>query len=32
MNEQKQILEQTIIDWMGNFEQIDDILVMGVQF
>ncbi|MBT3209320.1 MAG: response regulator [Bacteroidetes bacterium] len=32
MNQQKQILGQNIIDWMGNYEQIDDILVMGVKF
>ncbi len=31
MPEQKIILEQTIRDWQGEEEQIDDILVMGVQ-
>ena len=32
MNEQKTILENTINEWRGDDEQIDDILVMGVQF
>ncbi len=27
--EQRQIFEQTYYDWKGNYEQIDDILVMG---
>jgi serine phosphatase RsbU (regulator of sigma subunit) len=31
MNEQKKILEQTVDSWRGNLEQIDDILVMGLQ-
>lgn len=29
MYEQKQILEQTLYDWMGENSQRDDILVMG---
>ena len=33
MQKQKQILEQTISEWMGDkHEQIDDILVMGIKF
>ena len=31
MEEQKEILEKTIIDWMGDLEQIDDILVIGIR-
>lgn len=31
MPDQKSILEKTIIDWMGNVKQIDDILVIGVR-
>lgn len=31
MNEQKKILDDTIENWRGNLEQIDDILVMGVK-
>jgi serine phosphatase RsbU (regulator of sigma subunit) len=31
MNEQKEILEKTLIEWQGNNEQIDDIVVMGVK-
>ena len=31
MAEQKNILEQKIEEWKGNFEQIDDICVMGVR-
>lgn len=31
MAEQKQILKNTLYNWMGNNEQIDDILVMGVR-
>ncbi len=29
MAEQKQILEETFIDWMGDYEQVDDIVVLG---
>ncbi|RPH32684.1 MAG: response regulator [Bacteroidales bacterium] len=32
MNEQLKILENTLDDWMIGFEQIDDILVMGIKF
>lgn len=31
MNEQKDYLENTIHEWQGAFEQVDDILVMGVR-
>jgi hypothetical protein len=31
MNRQKEILEKTLRDWMGNTPQIDDILVMGIR-
>jgi serine phosphatase RsbU (regulator of sigma subunit) len=31
MYEQKEILEQTLIDWMGEHSQRDDILVIGVR-
>ncbi|HIO68580.1 MAG TPA: serine/threonine protein phosphatase, partial [Flavobacteriales bacterium] len=32
MNEQKDILEQTLAEWQGEEGQVDDILVMGVKF
>lgn len=32
VSEQKKILYETIVQWKGSYEQIDDILVMGVQF
>jgi serine phosphatase RsbU (regulator of sigma subunit) len=32
MNKQKQILDDTIIEWQGQMEQIDDITVMGIRF
>ncbi|HIN40483.1 MAG TPA: hypothetical protein EYM84_09445, partial [Flavobacteriales bacterium] len=32
MNEQKTILEETMAEWRGDTEQVDDILVMGVRF
>ena len=32
MNEQKAILEETMAEWKGDSEQVDDILVMGVRF
>jgi hypothetical protein len=28
---QKMIIETTLSDWMGNMEQVDDILVMGIR-
>jgi serine phosphatase RsbU (regulator of sigma subunit) len=31
MAEQKEILDQTVENWRGSLEQIDDILVLGVQ-
>jgi serine phosphatase RsbU (regulator of sigma subunit)/ligand-binding sensor domain-containing protein len=31
MNKQRDILEQTLIEWQGSFERVDDILVMGVK-
>lgn len=31
MEEQKNILETTIKDWIGDLEQIDDILVIGIR-
>ena len=32
MDEQKTILEETMAQWKGDTEQVDDILVMGVRF
>ncbi|MEW6468628.1 MAG: two-component regulator propeller domain-containing protein [Bacteroidota bacterium] len=31
MKEQKKILDETIEDWRGDFEQLDDILVIGIR-
>ena len=31
MEEQKNILEETIEDWKGEIDQIDDILIMGIK-
>ena len=31
MDEQKVILEKTIVDWMASVEQIDDITVVGIK-
>ncbi|MCK4663786.1 MAG: tetratricopeptide repeat protein [Bacteroidales bacterium] len=31
MDEQKEILNNTIEEWKGNYEQIDDILIMGIK-
>ena len=31
MSEQKEILAQAFIDWKGKYEQIDDIVVLGVK-
>ncbi len=30
--EQKQILEQTLNDWQGNYDQVDDILIIGMRY
>ncbi len=32
MDDQKKQLEQEILSWQGNNEQIDDILIMGIRF
>ena len=29
--DQKDLLEKTYIDWKGNLDQIDDILVIGIK-
>ncbi|MBL4577029.1 MAG: SpoIIE family protein phosphatase [Flavobacteriales bacterium] len=31
MQRQKEILEQTMADWMGELEQVDDLLVIGIR-
>lgn len=31
MEEQKEILEQTFDEWRGNYNQLDDVLIMGVK-
>jgi tetratricopeptide (TPR) repeat protein len=31
MAEQRQILDQTLEQWKGNLEQVDDILIMGIR-
>jgi serine phosphatase RsbU (regulator of sigma subunit) len=31
MSEQKEKLDQTIENWKGNLEQVDDILIIGIQ-
>ncbi len=31
MSEQREVLNKTIMDWKGNLEQLDDILVIGVR-
>jgi hypothetical protein len=31
MPEQKMELEKTLKEWKGNLEQVDDILVIGIQ-
>jgi len=31
MNEQKEILEKTFLEWKGELEQIDDVLVIGAR-
>jgi serine phosphatase RsbU (regulator of sigma subunit) len=32
MSEQKQILEETLVEWQGEIEQVDDITVLGIRF
>ncbi|MES2132370.1 MAG: SpoIIE family protein phosphatase [Bacteroidota bacterium] len=32
MNEQKENLEQTFVDWKGDLEQIDDVCIVGIRF
>lgn len=32
MQEQKKVLDKTIVEWQGNLEQIDDICVFGVKY
>jgi ligand-binding sensor domain-containing protein/serine phosphatase RsbU (regulator of sigma subunit) len=32
MEEQKEILNKTIEEWRGDFEQIDDIIIMGLKY
>ncbi len=32
MTRQKEILQQTFIDWKGSTKQIDDVLILGFQF
>jgi serine phosphatase RsbU (regulator of sigma subunit) len=31
MEEQKAVLEKVFVDWKGNFDQIDDVLVVGIR-
>ncbi|MBX3164022.1 MAG: hypothetical protein KF900_06035 [Bacteroidetes bacterium] len=31
MQEQKQILEKMLADWVGTLEQVDDVTVIGVR-
>ncbi len=31
MNEQREILKNTFVDWMGKYKQTDDVIVMGVK-
>ena len=31
MSEQEQVLEKTYIDWCGDYKQIDDIIIIGVE-
>jgi len=32
MHEQKEMLEKAFVEWKGEIEQVDDVLVMGVKF
>ena len=31
MKDREQILEKTFLDWKGNLEHIDDVMVIGIQ-
>ena len=31
MSEQEKILDRTFTDWKGEFNQVDDVLVIGVK-
>jgi hypothetical protein len=31
LEEQREKLNRTLVEWMGDLEQLDDILVIGVQ-
>ena len=31
MNEQKDILEKTLVEWIGKGEQVDDITLLGIK-
>lgn len=32
MNAQIELINNTMVDWIGNLEQIDDMLIMGIRF
>jgi len=32
MEEQRKLLDKTILDWIGDYHQIDDILVIGIRY
>ena len=31
MENQKRKLEERLVEWMGNYEQVDDIVIFGVE-
>jgi hypothetical protein len=31
INEQKEFLSNTIVEWQGGLEQVDDILIIGLK-
>ena len=31
MDEQKQLLEKTFTNWIGNLEQVDDVTIIGIR-
>ena len=31
MKQQKELLEKSLVDWMGTNDQVDDILIMGIK-